>query len=287
MMWDVAEFCGIEILTYIILSNHFHIYILIPQRVELSDQELLRRYRLLHPRPTKYETRTLERIEAELATNGPLAQEFRRRMRRLMNDVSWFMHLLKQRFTTWYNAKHNRYGTLWAGRFKSPLDEIISDVNTAVGAYIDLNCVRAGLQADPKDYRYSGYAEAIAGNPRARKGIMFLTGCSDWESAAAKYRQAIFATGSAERGKGATVAPSKLLEVMNQGGKLPLVELLRCRIRYLSDGVMLGSPEFVARCLKHWTGGKLKNPRRVYLLPIEVADRPLAIPKRMRGPVFG
>jgi hypothetical protein len=30
-----------------------------------------------------------------------------------------------------------------------------------VAAYIELNPVRAGLCADPKDYRYCGYAEAL------------------------------------------------------------------------------------------------------------------------------
>src|SRR6185295_18877936 len=99
MLWEVAEFCGIEILTYILLSNHFHIYLLVPKRTPLSDEELLRRYAILHPRPTRYETRRLERIREQLATDGPLAVDFRRRMRRLMNNVSCFMQLLKQRFT--------------------------------------------------------------------------------------------------------------------------------------------------------------------------------------------
>ena len=31
-----------------------------------------------------------------------------------------------------------------------------------VAAYIVLNPVRAGLCADPKEYRYCGYAEALA-----------------------------------------------------------------------------------------------------------------------------
>ena len=31
-----------------------------------------------------------------------------------------------------------------------------------VAAYIDLNPVRAALYSDPKEYRYCGYAEALA-----------------------------------------------------------------------------------------------------------------------------
>ncbi len=36
---------------------------------------------------------------------------------------------------------------------------------------IDLNPVRAGLVNDPKDYRWSGYGEAVGGSVDARKGI--------------------------------------------------------------------------------------------------------------------
>ncbi|MEM1223393.1 MAG: hypothetical protein AAGH40_11570 [Verrucomicrobiota bacterium] len=39
-----------------------------------------------------------------------------------------------------------------------------------MAAYIDLNPVRAGLVKDPKDYRYCGYAEAVAGNPNGSEG---------------------------------------------------------------------------------------------------------------------
>jgi hypothetical protein len=36
-----------------------------------------------------------------------------------------------------------------------------------VAAYIDLNPVRAKIVGDPKDYRWSGYGEAVAGRKRA------------------------------------------------------------------------------------------------------------------------
>jgi len=41
-------------------------------------------------------------------------------------------------------------------------------------------------------------------------------------------------------------------EVLAAEGKLPLHEVLRCRVRYFSDGVVLGSNEFVEKvCHKH------------------------------------
>jgi hypothetical protein len=71
------------------------------------------------------------------------------------------MKELKGRFAQWYNRRHHRYGVLWAERFKSVLIEE-GQALSAVAAYIDLNPLRAGLCEDPKDYRYCGYAEAIA-----------------------------------------------------------------------------------------------------------------------------
>ena len=42
-------------------------------------------------------------------------------------------------------------------------------LNMAV--YIDLNPVRAGMVDKPEDYRFCGYAEALAGNRLARQGL--------------------------------------------------------------------------------------------------------------------
>ena len=82
----------------------------------------------------------------------------------------------KGRFAQWYNRRHGRYGVLWADRFKSVLLEG-GEAVAAVAAYIELNPVRAGLCADPKDYRYCSYAEALAkGSSLAREGIRIVFG---------------------------------------------------------------------------------------------------------------
>jgi hypothetical protein len=41
------------------------------------------------------------------------------------------------------------------------------------------------------------------------------------------------------------VTPEKVRGVLNQGGKLSLGEMVRLRVRYFSDGMVLGSREFV------------------------------------------
>jgi hypothetical protein len=43
-------------------------------------------------------------------------------------------------------------------------------------------------------------------------------------------------------------------KVLESGGKLPMHELLRCRVRYFSDGLAIGSKEFVEKIFKRYPG---------------------------------
>ena len=44
----VEEFCGVMVLAYAIMSNHFHIYIYVPEPGEIDDGEILRRINALY-----------------------------------------------------------------------------------------------------------------------------------------------------------------------------------------------------------------------------------------------
>ena len=48
IIWQQADFCGIQILTYCVLSNHFHVLIRVPGPCVMGDQELLRRVKRLY-----------------------------------------------------------------------------------------------------------------------------------------------------------------------------------------------------------------------------------------------
>ena len=74
-LWQVADYCGVQILTYALLSNHFHVLLRVPHLTEIpTDAELLRRYAILYPKPTRYQMARLEVIKAQLKSNGPEAQ---------------------------------------------------------------------------------------------------------------------------------------------------------------------------------------------------------------------
>jgi hypothetical protein len=170
------------------------------------------------------------------------------------------MKLIKQRYTEWYNRKENRSGTLWDDRFKSILVERSEKALTTMAAYIDLNAVRAGLAEDPKDYRFCGYGEAVAGGEEAREGLLRVMEAfgweGDWDKVGPEYRKHLYIRGrekgTTAEGKAATAGISKARvdQVLAAGGKLTMGEALHCRVRYFSDGLALGSQEFVDQVFK-------------------------------------
>ena len=266
-LWQVADYTGIEILTYTILSNHFHVLVRIPRSIPLTDAELLRRYHVLYPHPTQHQTARLDVIQAQLAANGPEGVAWRQRQLALMGDLSQFMKLVKQRFSIWFNRTHDRFGTLWSERFKSVLVEPQANLIRTMSAYIDLNCVRACLVSDPKDYRFCGYAEAVAGHRTAQRGLLTVTETSSWSDAQTGYRQTLFGTGAGPRAHGRIIPLAEFDRVIAAGGRLPLATVLRCRVRYFNDSAILGTAAFVTT--------QLTLLRRKLGLPPHRVPRPL------------
>ena len=248
MIRQVADFCGVEVLTYCIMSNHFHVLVKVPSGQPVSDSELMRRYKVLYPKPTKYQQASIGIMLAQLKAGGEEAEAIRRKLLARMSDVSEFMKALKQRFSVWYNRSHRRYGTLWAERFKSVLVEGRGNPLQTMAAYIDLNPVRAGLVEDPKDYRFCGYAEAVAGVAVATRGLIHIWsdhGAKQVDSALQAHRMLIFGRHASEAGLPEMTRERALKILDEENGELPKAAILRCRIRYFTDGVILGSAEFV------------------------------------------
>lgn len=266
-LWQVANYCGLQIVTYTILSNHFHVLVRVPQQSVVDDAELMRRYKILYPKPTKYKAARLAVVQSQLAQNGPEAVAWRKQQLAIMGDLSPFMKLVKQRFTIWFNRSHHRYGTLWAERFKSVLVESKPRVLQTMAAYIDLNAVRAGLVDDPKDYRFCGYAEAVVGNEFARNGLSSVVEGSAWSTVQSSYRQLLFGTGSGGREQGRQISREAFDSVLAAGGKLPLATVLRSRIRYFNDGAVLGSRAFIQTQLALY---QQKTGRRKRTAPREI-----------------
>jgi len=248
-----AVFSGVKVLTYAILSNHFHLLLDVPVQPLLDDAELIRR---IHAFYGVLEASRCKERWADWRKNGLalLAEREQDGFRRRMGDISPFMKLLKQCYSISYNQRHSRVGTLWEGRYASILVESESRALSVIAAYIDLNPVRAGIVKDPAEYRWSGYGEACGGSPVARQGILSLLPGGPqaliWSDALATYRKSLYTHGEERRddaGRLQRVGFSSEVasEVIERNGKMPLSTLLRCRVRYFKDGLAFGSKAFV------------------------------------------
>jgi putative transposase len=250
------HFGQIRVLSFCVMSDHVHLLLEIPAPPEnegasWSDDNLLEHISRL------YSNEQIAEIRGELEEhrgnkNTDAAEALRQKYLDRMWDLSSFMKVLKQRFTQWFNGTHGRRGTLWEDRFKHVLVEEGHAAQTMAG-YIDLNPVRAALVDDPKDYRWSGYGEAVAANEAARQGLCRLmadklpdpgTGSPPWREVVRLYREILFAGGEPAKGRR---GPSRknAARVLAEGGELSEGDLLRCRVRHLSDGLVFGSEEFV------------------------------------------
>ena len=273
-MRTYERFGGLRVISYCIMSNHFHILVEVPQRPDAAalpdDAGLVGKVRACLGDKLANELEWQLELHRKQG-NSSAAEELRERWFGRMWDISAFMKVLKQRFTQWFNGRHARRGTLWEDRFRSVLVEGKGQALRAMAAYIDLNPVRAKICDDPKDYRWCGYAEAVAGGTEAREAVGFLAslnphgGTRPAADSELKQREALRLwrchlfgiPGNESRQKEETakgemaavyrdrIPREKALEVLARGGKLSEADYLRCKVRYFSDGAVIGGKAFV------------------------------------------
>jgi len=141
----LASNFGIDLLTFAILSNHFHLIVRSrPDVVETwDDSEVARRWLMLCPKRKKKDRSPEEPNEFELNSirNEPdkLAT-----IRKRLSDVSWWMRLLCQNIGTRANLEDKQVGKFFQGRYRAVriLDE---ESLLACAAYVDLNPIRAAM----------------------------------------------------------------------------------------------------------------------------------------------
>ena len=274
------NFSGCRVLSYCIMCNHIHILLEVPPLPEggLSDAELLKRLRAIYSDAEVEEVgKSLAEVRAAIAeglASESLVREIHERFTYRMHDLGHYMKTLLGRFSKWFNRGHQRTGTLWEGRFKSVLVE--EGVATrAMAAYIDLNPVRAGMVEDPALYRWSSYGEAMGGGAKgtgakARAGLVRAFGAHlGWDADARhwagrvsrqyrillledgreKTREVRTSEGEIEhkvirKGINPSVAEEEMKRLIGCQD-VALSQLVRYRIRYFTDGAVLGSRGFV------------------------------------------
>jgi len=169
----VAAFCGVEILTYALVSHRFEILVRVPPRAAaeaLDRKEILRRAVVLYGREKVDALTRLADSKSVIERHG--GEKEIERLRGLMGDLSQFMKLFKQRFTMWFNFSRDRQGTAWGERFKSVLVQDDPAVLAAAAVAVEMLPVVAGVAQDPREYPFCGYGEAVAGSVEAQRGLV-------------------------------------------------------------------------------------------------------------------
>jgi putative transposase len=285
-MWQVAGFCGVEILTHCIMGNHFHILLEVPPAPKDLDAEAIARHLECLPKAPSARLSPAETFRSRLVHYGKRGlspNEYVDSTRERMFDLSRFVQEFKQRFTQDYNRRHSRKGTLWEDRFHSVLLEPNARVLWKVAAYIDLNPLRAGLCTDPKDYRFGGYAGAAAGEARCLAGLRRLCELIDaawsWklDKALAAYRMVLFGDAAPQPARGKRKARAGLSDQAIRGvrevaGALGLSEKLMHKLRYLNESAILGGRIFVEnQALRYRERNRLRRMPVAKAIPSETA----------------
>jgi len=188
---DYAVFSGFELVSWCLMSNHFHLLVRVPvQDVEaIPDKEMVERLsHILSPK-------RLNKIVARLtgAPTSEMGREVLDGFRKRIGHLPSYVKAIKQEFTQWFNHRNHREGTLWEGRYHStiiedcgglePENELngAGEIARIVASYIDMNPVRAGVESDPKDCGWSSYGAALDGDTTALHGLRVLWGTADSE----------------------------------------------------------------------------------------------------------
>ena len=144
LMNFLAKTFFVEILSFEVMDNHFHIVLKIQVPDCITLEELESRFKNLYP---------------DREFNPKRAAYYIKQW----GDLSIFMKTLKERFATYYNRKHGTCGHFWGSRFKSI---VLADEEAVLScmAYVEVNAVRANKVKDPRFYRYGSLGHVLAGN---------------------------------------------------------------------------------------------------------------------------
>ena len=279
------KLCHLRVVTYCVMPNHMHLLVEVPARPKSGPSEKALLEHITECHGEKY-ARSVQENLRRLRSTGQRkeATELLDRWKERLWDISSFMKTFKQRFTQWYNKTQNRRGTLWEERYRSTLVEGGGIALAMVGAYIDLNPMRAKLVRDVKRYSWCGYGAAMAGDKLAQKGIETLVSTSGkalrGAKALDKYRE--FMAGHLDPKAGAKKAATAAKASQGKSTKkrsiakkaasgLSLGEALRHRVRYFSSGAVIGTPDFVNKIFTV-ERDRFSSRRKVGAKPMKGAD---------------
>ena len=149
----------IDICAYAFMSNHYHLVLRLcrEQALELSDAEVVERYRSLFPDAVEKCEKRAPEDQVEMV----------RKWRERLCDLSWYMRCLNESIARRANREDKCTGRFWEGRFRSQalLDE--GALLTCM-SYVDLNPIRAGVATSLEEAEFTSIQERVEEVARQR-----------------------------------------------------------------------------------------------------------------------
>ena len=153
-MQELAGIFALDLCTYSVLSNHFHLILRIDgDRAQgWTDDQVAERYAKVFPHTVKQARGLPEPARAQRLA----------RWRQRLGDLSWFMRCLNEAIARRANREDGCTGRFWEGRFRSQalLDE---GALLACMTYVDLNPIRAGLADTLETSAFTSIRERLTG----------------------------------------------------------------------------------------------------------------------------
>ena len=212
----LAACFGIDLLTFAILSNHFHLILRSrPDVVQAwSDEEVARRWLMLCPYRKDEEGRAKDPKESEISS---IAKDSKRltEIRSRLSDISWWMRLLSQSIAQRANRDDKEVGKFWQARFKAVrlLDETAV---LACSAYVDLNPIRAAIAETVEGSDYTSVQRrALSQRVRAKSKVVKSTAGDDSQAKAESSKPA------SQSKSDAMLAPITIDELHDAIGAVP------------------------------------------------------------------
>ncbi len=272
-----ARFSGVDVLSFALLDNHFHLLVRVPERESVpsvDSPEFRARVEALYGHDRT--ERLFDRWD-RWAEKGRIAEVTleRDRLLRRMHDLGQFVKTLKEWHSRVYREAHGWEGTLWRGRYKSIIVTGAFDELRRVALYIALNPVRAEIVKKGTDSLWTSYGQSKT------------VGSFGWRCHTELLRELARLTGSVEgtdslaaafdawMAEAEAVSREAVRGKIERGESLSPAEMLVCRVHAFSNGLALGSRESLE---------SVPLPRK-RITPIAQGDR-LCTATRLRGTMF-
>ena len=170
---QLSQIFSIDVCSYAVMSNHYHVVLHVDQgkAANWDLKTLFQQWGKLFSLPPLVEQYLKgEAMESELFD---VVEQFARKYRAQLTDISWFMRTLNEPIARRANQEDGCTGHFWESRFSSTL---LADEAAVLACmvYVDLNPVRANLAQTPEESEYTSIMARLDSPEKAEKLLPFL-----------------------------------------------------------------------------------------------------------------